>query len=234
VEHLDESITAMVRKGNKREESVRNWEEQLAEMVEKIPNEESIELGKEEYKMGKLFLFDGALSVYIPEQFIEMPLDDVKLKYIHELKPQLVFENEKRTVNIGLFISEEKIEKSQLPDIRNIMKDTFIKLNPVSKVFDHGEFITKCENDVAYYTFDSPALVGQMFSLVFIAALGEKTLICNLNCIKKDMDEMKLLLYGIMKTMRFDCKSQSEVLSTHEGEIDLFKFHGIFILRYDK
>jgi len=235
MEYLDESISAMVNKSNKREKAMRIWEEQLAEMIGKIPNE-SIEIGKEVYEMQKLLLFDDAISIYIPAQFIEMPFDDIKLKYIHKLQPELVYENKKRTINISFFVIEEKLGKKQLPDIRNIMKDIFIKLNPISKVFDHGEFITKCENEVAYYSFDSPALVGQMFSLVFIASLGEKTLVCSLNCIKKDMEEMKPLFYGIMKTLEFDRDPISEALSTQEGvcEIDLFKFYGIFILRYDK
>jgi len=218
MEYLDKRIAKMVNKSNKKEKIKKTWEEQLAEIIKTIPKS-SINLGNEDFELKELLLFDDRFSIYVPKKFTEMPLEHIKQKYIHELKPQLVYENEKRTINIGFFVIEEKIEQSQIIEIRNIMKNSFIKLNPSSKIFDDGEF-TICENKIAYYSFDSAALDGQIFNLVFITSLDEKMLVCNLNCLKKDMEKMKPLFYGIMKTTKIKniiLKEKEEVL---EKQID--------------
>gem|GEM_PF-1605085 len=219
--HLDKTINIMSAKHEKKEQVKKTWEELLSETIAAF-GEAPIALGNEDFELERISLFDNCLSIYIPKYFKEMSLEHINLKYINQLKPNPVYENIKGSINIGfLLIEEVVVEKSQLIEIRNIMKNSFVKLNPSSKIFDYGDFIANEENQIAYYTFDNAVLDGQMYNLVFITLLGEKTLVCNMNCLKKDKETIKLLFYGIMKTVKIENHNIKEnATSTKETELE--------------
>ncbi|MCL2610783.1 MAG: hypothetical protein FWE02_03795 [Defluviitaleaceae bacterium] len=205
MEHLDKRIATIANKHNKKETIKKTWEEQLSEMVEDI-HKLNIELDRENTEMKQLSLFDDNVLIYMPKNFVEMPLNNLKTMYPTESRPQLMYQNDINTINIGFLVTEIPESKEELLNLRNDSKKELIALSPSSKIFDMGDFIID-ETHIAYYTFNSYAVGGQMFNLVFFAFLvdkasnGNKFLLCNLNCLQKDMNTMKSFFYGIMKTI---------------------------------
>ncbi|MCL2610137.1 MAG: hypothetical protein FWE02_00495 [Defluviitaleaceae bacterium] len=211
MEHLDKRIATITNKHNKKEKIKKTWEEQLSEIVESIPKLH-IELNGKDIEMKQLSLLNDSFLIYIPKDFFEIPLDTIKKNYPYEARPQSVYQNKRDTINIGFTIIEDIVEETELTSLRDIMKNSFIKINPASKILDDGDFLQN-EKMVVYYTFSSFALDGQNYNLLFLTLVGSNLLICSLNCIKKDMDKIKPLFYGIMKTIEI-----KEVLSNEQEE----------------
>jgi len=178
------------------------WEEQLATIIEELPKLH-VTVNEMNLEMAQYKLFSEKLSVYIPSEFVEMSSINIKQKYPHDARPEIVFCNSKNTVNICFTVVKEDASEMPLLDLRDLMKGAFLTVNPASKILDEGDFI-KDENGVAYYAFSSHAIGGQMYNLLFITAISGELLVCSLNCLKKDMDKYKLLFYGIMKTTKVE------------------------------
>jgi len=199
MEHLDKRIATIANKHKKKEKVKKTWEEQLSEMIEAIPKS-SIELDGEDIEMKQLSLFDGCLNVYVPKDFFEVSLDTIKRNYPYVAKPQIIYQNKRDTINIGFTMFEDIVEETELILFCDIMKNSFIKVNPASKILDDGDFLLGGKL-VVYYTFTSFALDGQNYNLMFLTLVGSHLFLCTLTCIKKDMDKIKPLFYGIMKTI---------------------------------
>ena len=221
MEHLDKLIAKASLQKEQKERTKKTWEKELSEITENIPKLQ-INLDDEEIKMKQVSLFDDNISIYMPKDFKEMTLDDKKDKYSTEPRPQIMYQNNKDTINIGFSIVEIDEPEEELLKLRDEMKEGFLSLNPSSEIYDEGDFMSK-ESQIAYYAFNSFALGGQMFNLIFITFIDEKILMCNLNCLKKDMDKQKLLLYGIMKTVEIknntlELQKPSELQETSEPQ----------------
>lgn len=200
MEHLDGRIIDITTRGVQEQKKIKEWEDQLAEIVEEI-SQLKVRLGGLDMEMKEYILFDNKFTILIPSDFIEMDIKHIKQKYPNKSRPQLIFRNKKDTVNIGFTIINENTPEEDLPGVRDIMKSAFLSVNPASTILDEGDF-RQYENTVAFYTFPSFAIGGQMYNLIFITLVGGSLLVCNLNCLKKDMETYKLLFYGIMKTVK--------------------------------
>lgn len=200
MEHLDGRIIDLITRGAQEQKKIKDWEEPLEAIIAEIRQlqvtQGGLDMAMKEYK-----LFDQRLTIFLPSNFIPMDTQHIKRKYPNESRPKMVFRNKKDTVNIGFTVIKESVPEEDLPGVRDIMKNAFLSVNPASTILDEGNF-KQDENTVAYYTFPSFALGGQMYNLIFITLLGGGLLVCNLNCLKKDMETYQLLFYGIMKTVK--------------------------------
>ena len=202
---MDEKIIEMIRKNKVAGDQEDSWEEQLDQFIIDIKNLE-IELEGELTELEKISFFDERLSAYMPKIFKEMPEFMKKKKYLAENRPQFIYHNKKKTVNIGFTLAEIDEGKDQLLVLRDGMKDALVTVHPTTKIYDSGDFFND-ENQVAYYTFNSHAIGGQMFNLIYITFLEwnteekNKVLVGSLNCLKKDMEKLKLFFYGFMNSI---------------------------------
>jgi len=202
MEHLDERVIGMISRGEKEMEKQKDWDERLAEITAEIPLLKLTQKGLE-MEMTEYLLFDKKFTIYIPSDFVKMESKHIKQKYPHESRPHLIYRNKKDTINIGFTIINESVDEEDLPGLRDVMKNAFLSVNPASTILDQGDF-KQGDNSIVYYTFPSFAIGGQMYNLLFVTIMGGRVLVCNLNCLKKDMETYKLLFYGIMKTVKSD------------------------------
>jgi len=202
MEHFDEELINMVNNSKKQKElslEVQKFEEDLKNVIEQIKSG-IVKINDLNIRMDKKTFFNELFSIYIPEDLKKMPDNIAKIKYPSESRPKIIFTNKKDTLNIGINYSEQELKNDEVYVFRDVMKDAFMAINPSSEVSDSGELEIGNTN-IGYYAFPSFALGGQMYNLVFVLSLQGKALVCNMNCLKKDMKENELLFYGIMNTI---------------------------------
>ena len=200
--YLDKRIATISSNNENKEKVKKSWEEQLEDIIHDIPLSPII-IGNREFEMKQISLFDDILHIYIPKKFEKMSADHIKQKYPHEKRPETIFHNKQDTINIGFSIFERGEDSKELSDFRDYMKKVFLSASPSSTIFDSSDFNIE-EKQISYFTFNSHASGGQMFNLVFITFAGSsdsKIVMCNLNCLLKELDNLKPLFYGIMKTI---------------------------------
>jgi len=175
------------------------------EMIIKQIREGIITLVEPHIKMERRTFLNDSFTISIPKEFDFMDDGMAKIKYPNESRPGIIFTNRQDTVNIGLNYVEQALEDEDVTAFRDVMKNAVISIHPSSKIMDTGDFNTD-KHTVAYYTFPNHVIGGQMYNLFFALTINKKVLVCNLNCLKKDMDKWMPIFYGIMHTIQIDEK----------------------------
>ena len=183
------------------------WDEQLEKIIGEIKNGLVESSGTE---MEQRHFFDKRLFLYMPKDLEKMTDEHVKIKYPNENRPKLLYTNDTDSINMGISMIENEDEERLIDEdaeaFRDVMLESLIAVSPTSKILDKGTFLFDGDMETkvtaAYYCFDSFALGGAMYSLVFITILDDALVIVNLNCQMKSMEENKLLFYGIMHTAK--------------------------------
>jgi len=204
--HIDEKIISILDSQQRESKRKEQWDERLEAVIKEIENGMVIESGIETEKR---HFFDNRLSIYMPKYAQRMSDEHLKIKYPNENRPQFLFTNDTDSMNIGIsFIKEdvEKFEAEMTEDIRDIMLESFQSVSPSSKIldsgtikFDEGE---ETEMLIAYGSFDSFAIGGVMYNLIYVTIVDDAAIVVSLNCTMKNMEEFELLFYGIMHTTK--------------------------------
>jgi len=208
--HVDEKISAVLENAKRSTQEAEQWDKQLDEIIVEIKNEMVAHLSME---MEQRAFFDERFFIYMPKYFQEMNISHIKAKYPNENRPKLLFTNSTDTINIGIntiIDEEEKFIEEDVTEFRDIMMESFFATSPSSKMLDKGDFKKEDKPLVAYYCFDSYAIGGLMYNLIFVTLLDEAILIVSMNCAMKDIEKNKLLFYGIMHTAHEESKSVAD------------------------
>jgi hypothetical protein len=202
MEHFDERLIKMVNDAKAVKtlsDEAEKFKEELKLMMERIKSGR-VKTDDLNIETEKRTFFDSSFTMYIPGDLMPMPENIAKIKYPSEVRPKIIFTNKKDTVNIGLNYTEQELLNEEVYAFRDAMKDAFTAVNPSSEILDSGELEIDGTN-IGYYTFPNFAMGGQLYNLFFVLSLKGKALVCNFNCLKKDMLKWKLLFYGIMNTI---------------------------------
>ncbi len=202
MEHFDEKIIQVVnviKEERQQAQEAEKFQDQLREVMEGI-RAGKVVLKDHKIETEKKLLFQKSFSIYIPQELRRMADNVARIKYPSEARPQIIYTNKKDTVNIGINYSQQELENDEVSAFRDVMKDSFLSVNPSSEILDSGELMVG-ETNVAYYTFPNFVIGGRLYNLIFVLSLKGKALVCNMNCIKKDMKKWELFFYGVMNTI---------------------------------
>lgn len=198
MDYHDERIIEMQLKGR---EQIDPNKLDIEDIIEAFKSN-SFRMNQKELSLLQRPLFEESLMSYLPEDYVQSSLRELKVKYPSEQRPQIVYRNKRDTINIGFQLIEESVPDEHIVDMRNVMRDAYKQVNPVTNILDEG-LIEVEGRPLAYYAFDSFALGGQMFNLVYVTRLNEQILIGVMNSGKKDMRMCRPLFQGIMHTLEF-------------------------------
>ena len=203
MEHVDEKILSVLEAQQREQEKKELRNTQLHDVIKEIKQGLIVESGTE---MEQKHFFGKKLALYMPKYFHEMTAAHIKVKYPNENRPKLLYTNDMDSINIGINMieDEEEFTSDDVIDFRDIMLDSFMSTSPSSKVYDKGEITigedTENERLIAYYCFNSFAMGGAMYNLIFNTLLDGAMAIVSINCSIKDKPANELMFYGIMHT----------------------------------
>jgi hypothetical protein len=132
---------------------------------------------------------DKTISIIVPYDFKAMEEDLIKLKYLSSDRPKYVYTNVKSDFNIA-FSVEDNDESIFMEDVRDTMKDYFIKLNPSYEVIDSGNTPI---NSVPYFIIITKAIDDDICNVFFFLKNKNKMHMGTINKPKYESE----LWYGI-------------------------------------
>ena len=205
---LDEKIISILESQKSIKQQKELWLEQLADTIKEIQQGLIVQSGIE---LEQKHFFDNKLTIFMPKYIKQMTPAHIKIKYPNENRPKYLYTNDTDSMNIGVNLiadEDEKFTSDDVPDFRDIMMESFLSVSPSSKILDKGtvelEKDTEHEFLIAYYSFDSFAIGGAMYNLIFVTEIDGAIAIISLNCTMKDMANNEHLFYGIMHTVRVE------------------------------
>ncbi len=133
------------------------------------------------YQLTPVNFFENQLEVRIPASFTNLPLEQAKMKYPSEQRPQIIKSNEDGSINLTFSLLNEPLTTKDLPQALDSLQAVIARLNPAN-LFFAKEVSQTTTGAVGYFDFKSSALDSDLYNIMFATPIGGKFLLGTFNC----------------------------------------------------
>lgn len=140
----------------------------------------------------KTKLFDDRISVYLPDSFVDMPIQVIQLKYPSLMRPQIIRTNLMTNVNFTFSLLENPefiTSADSIHGFRNVLSRT----NPAICASDCKNELTSNNIELSYFDFISFGLDEHIYNFSCMMSASEKLLQGSFNCLEREMRDWKIL-----------------------------------------
>lgn len=162
--------------------------------------ENGVFVKEELIRFEKMELFDGQVTVMLPEGYIDMPIAMQKIKYPSESRPQVIKCNEEGDVNFTFSLLNSPLEKSAVQSLEKQMKKIIRKVQP-SNVFYNEGIVEKESTTIGWFEYKSPTIDMPLFNIMYCAAVNGKTLQGVFNVPYASWKQWKEIMINVVKTI---------------------------------
>ena len=160
-----------------------------------------VKVGKKSYEFKENLFFDEKLSIYIPEEFVDMSENMKNTKYPSNQRPEIIKTDEAGSTNIMLNRIDNELDEDQVEDLKDGMKALLKKMNPSNVFFTDGVEPVD-EKNIGYFEFKSPAMDVAIYNLMFFFEFKGKTVMGTFCCIYDEYKSWRDIAFQVMKTVR--------------------------------
>lgn len=130
-------------------------------------------------EFSKQLFFDGILGIYLPDEFIDIPLELAKLKYPSENRPQIMKMSLTGEVNVLMNLLPVDLRGKNILDMRDTFKNIIHNTQPSSIFFEKDRIeIMNADNgskgQLGWFDYISYVLDGQMYNMVGCMSVGDQ------------------------------------------------------------
>jgi len=147
-------------------------------------------------------LLDGKISITMPEEWHEMELELVKIKYPYESRPSLVMTDDTTAINFTVNHIPQALKPDQLTMFMNTMKNFMSKMTKAQFIEDG---LLEAEEKVmgkSWFDFVVPGIDDELYNLMFFMSLDQRALVMTFNCLKQDQIRWKPIVFDMLKTFK--------------------------------
>ncbi|BFH17414.1 hypothetical protein WJ0W_002170 [Paenibacillus melissococcoides] len=159
-----------------------------------------VRVGKRYYAFEEQPFFDGKLTMYVPQDFTDMPEQVRKVKYPYEARPPIVKSDETGSIAFTLNRIDHDLQEEWVEELTNGMRAGIRRTNPAHLFFSDGTEEAN-GNKVGYFEFKSSALDGFMYQLFFFFVFHGKTGMGTFSCRYADYDQWRDIAFQVMRTI---------------------------------
>jgi len=135
-------------------------------------------------------VLDQRFKILLPTYFTDMSLELAKMKYPSEQRPQCIKTSPDTATNIGMSLMDIPISESNLEQEAIDMKLVLKKINPAMQFYNTGlEELVGFK--LAWFDFKSFGIDGDMYNIMFTAAVEGKMLHGVFNCAFEEYKDWK-------------------------------------------
>ncbi|MCL2611354.1 MAG: hypothetical protein FWE02_06730 [Defluviitaleaceae bacterium] len=141
------------------------------------------------------------LTIYIPQDFITLPLEIARVKYPAENRPQWIKSKADTSVNICVSLLQAPLDERNLQNEITNFKALIKRLNPSNEFYENE--IVELENfKIAWFDYKSFAIDNQMYNMMFFASVQNQMLHGVFNCLYDDFKEWKTPAIQMIKSIK--------------------------------
>lgn len=155
-------------------------------------------------------VLNGKMLIRMPNLFSIMAKELASLKYPSERRPTVIYTDETSTINLALNLTDYPLRESEVEDFQENMIEVLEQAHPSAKWLDTGMMEIQ-EKTIAFIEIITPAIDGDIFNLMFFAALNGQTLIGTFNCMEGDLESWRPVAKAMVETLEFPLNEKNEV-----------------------
>lgn len=144
---------------------------------------------------------ENSVSMMLPEKFVPMSDEEVRVKYPSEHRPKTILTDETGTINVMFQYMEGDVDASTIETFRNQVFGLMKYANPGIKEREIGEVDIEGQH-IAYVEFSNNAIGGKLYNLMFYMSINGKPLMGSFNCLTKDLKYWRPVAFEMMQSIR--------------------------------
>lgn len=183
------------------------FDEQIIKQLNEHKNgmQGTIETGicirEELYEFCEVELFDKKMIVWLPESFVDMPLELAKLKYPMEQRPQIIKTNMTGDINFTFNLIDQQISNENVEQLMKFFKSV-LKNTQSANVF-HEEKVEEIDGKfVGWFDYVSKGYDKKLFNLMYVLPMNGKLLHGVFNCALDDATNWRPIALQVMRSIK--------------------------------
>jgi len=136
-------------------------------------------------------IFDGAVRLWIPENFVRMPEEVARVKYISSYRPPVILTSTSYGENLGFHLL--KREDADLDRLIRQMEEALLIHAPETVIYDNGSISSKNSNG-RWFEYKNFTLNDETYNMQFLLYVTPYLLVGTFNCEMSSYDEWKPLV----------------------------------------
>lgn len=214
--YMDEEILRVMRDIDEEDDK-----EQQEEILEKEAAEQNIADGQASiYGQVTQFayrpLLEGKLSMMVPMDWVDMPLEIAKLKYPYETRPPLILTDETAGFNFVFNHLKQPLEPEAVEQFSKDIK-IFVARGTKAKFEEDGVIWLDGKWPVGWFDYTSTGVDVELYNLTCCTSLEHKNLILSFNCEASVKKRWKKVALGMLQTLQL-FPLQAQGLDVKKGD----------------
>jgi len=125
-------------------------------------------------------ILENKLYMAMPSEFEIMPIEQAKIKYPSEDRPNVIFTNADGSMNIGFTFTKDCLGDGETADTRDFLQAFVAKTNPSVTIISSDA--VEGEMGIAYFDFISTVPDGEVYNLFFLFTMDRRLVLGTFNC----------------------------------------------------
>ena len=155
-----------------------------------------VKIAKAELSFVQKQLFDGQMSILLPDNYGELPEQVARLKYPSDQRPQLIFSSEDTKVNFTFSLLNTRFVMSDIEMATKSYFGVMKRLHPGMLVYQK-----EINEAMGYFSFKMPGLDQDIFHLYAFTSINSKMLVFIFNCPNSVHDEWAPIVGQVMESI---------------------------------
>ncbi|MEJ8553236.1 hypothetical protein [Tepidibacter sp. Z1-5] len=164
-------------------------------------NEGPIVINNNSYEFVDTYFFKDQISLKIPKEFIEMPMDIQDIKYPSVKRPQIIKTDDSNNINITLTHIKSGLTNELVGELLKSMEKIIRKQNPLNVIYDN-KTINVNEKNIGCLEFKNSAIDDFVYNLMFFFEFKKETIMGNFVCPFNEHDVWKKVAVDVVKSVR--------------------------------
>lgn len=151
-------------------------------------------------------IFNETVSLWIPETFLEMPMEVARVKYISSYRPPVILTSKDYEKNLGFHLL--KREQADLDIFIGQMAETVLIHAPETVIYDQGTILTEGAEG-RWFEYKNFTVTDETYNIQFLLYSAPYLLAGTFNCRMSSYDEWKLLMLKVLHHISIQKKEET-------------------------
>lgn len=182
------------------EEIARILNEAEQSMVPRSIIDGPVKIGKRYYEFKQQSFYEDKVSVYLPEDFEDMPQSARSIKYPYEQRPEIIKSDELGSINFTFKRIDHELEDELVEELTIGMKSMIQRANP-SHVFYESGVVDASGKPIGFFEFKNIVIDGSLFTIMYFLEFEGQILMGTFCCRYEEYPEWREIAYQAIRTI---------------------------------
>lgn len=157
---------------------------------------------KEElYQFERQELFEGKVSIMLPDNFVDMPPELARIKYPMEQRPQIIKMNEDGSINFTFSFLDIDVKNENLPEVIESLYMVIRNTQPANIFYEKKVEEINDTLSVGWFDYKSHGIDQKIYNLMYCIPMNGQLLHCVFNSPLQEVDTWKPIVLQVIHSI---------------------------------